>query len=215
MKIVVPLILCFALTPPLLLADQDWEPSKTWLFAVGILEWQDGADWPAMQGAKKNRRDVQLVNVFKSMQVPDEHIVYLQDRHATLKSIRRAFSQLLAKTASDDVLVFYFTGHGFRDHEKHEGHFANYDARTGADAWSVAEVLETIDKHFRGSRALLLADCCFSGALVDESLRTDRRVAYASLCSSYSHNSSTGKRLVSSANHRRQASIIQNPLCGR
>lgn len=174
-------------------ADDGWKPSKTWLFAVGILEWQDGAEWPVMNDAKKDRRDVQIVNLFRSLDVPPNQMVYLQDRHATLEGIRRAFQQLLAKTRDDDLLVFYFTGHGFRDHKKHRGHFANYDAKSGADAWPVAEVLETIEKRFRGRQALLMADCCFSGALVDEILRQDRRVAYGCLCSSFSHNSSTGK----------------------
>lgn len=173
-------------------ADDSWQPSKTWLFAVGILEWQDGAEWPVMESARKNRRDVQLVNHFKSLQVPKEQVSYLQDRQATLKAIRRAFHDLLAKTRDDDVLVFYFTGHGFRDHQKHRGHFANYDARSGADAWPVAEVLDTIEKNFRGRQALLMADCCFSGALAEEAVRQDRRVAYGCLCSSFSHNSSTG-----------------------
>lgn len=183
---------CLLLVTPAVQAAEGWEPSKTWLFAVGILEWKDGHDWPVMQSAKKNRRDVQLIDHFKSLQVPKEQIVYLQDKQATLKAIRRAFHDLLAKTRNDDLLVFYFTGHGFRDHEKHQGHFANYDARSGVDAWPVAEVLDTIEKSFRGRQALLMADCCFSGALVEETRRHDRRVAYGCLCSSFSHNSSTG-----------------------
>jgi hypothetical protein len=185
-------VVCFAFMPCALLAAEGWEPSKTWLFAIGILEWRDGAAWSVMQGAKKDRRDVQLVNWFKSMGVPPEQIVYLQDRQATLQGIRSALNRLLAKTRDDDLLVFYFTGHGFRDHETHRAHFANYDARSGADAWPVAEVVETIESDFRGRQAMLLADCCFSGALLDEALRQERRVAYGCLCSSFSHNTSTG-----------------------
>lgn len=145
-----------------------------------------------MQGAQKNRRDVQLVDYFKAQGVPAAQIAYLQDRHATLKRITHAFHQLLAKTKSDDLLVFYYTGHGFRDRDKRQVHFANYDATSGADAWPVVGVLDSIEKHFQGERALLMADCCFSGALADEALRRDGRVAYGCLCSSFSHNTSTG-----------------------
>lgn len=58
-------------------AQQDWQPEKTWLLAVGVLEWKDGKDWPAMESAKEDRRDVQLVEHFKSGSVLESHIAYL------------------------------------------------------------------------------------------------------------------------------------------
>jgi hypothetical protein len=124
--------------------------------------------------------------------VPEAHIVYLQDRQATLRRITTALDGLLAKTASDDMLILYYTGHGFRDHMQRQVYFANYDATTGRDAWPVGGIFETIEKHFRGEQALLFADCCFSGALADEAQRRKSRVAYGCLCSSFSHNTSTG-----------------------
>ena len=184
---------CVALGTAPALAQRDWHPAKTWLFAVGVLEWKDGRDWPAMQGAKKGRRDVQLVEHFKAQGVPGDHIVYLQDRQATFERISDAFHRLLAKTGSGDTLIFYYTGHGFRDHKKREVHFANYDATDGDDAWPVKQIFDTIEKGFRGQRALLMADCCYSGALVDELLRREPAIACGCLCSSFSHNSSTGE----------------------
>jgi len=173
-------------------AQQDWQPAKTWLFAVGVLQWADGNDWPAMESAKKDRRDVQLVEFFKAHGVPEAHIVYLQDGHATLRRITTALTALLAKTAPGDVLILYYTGHGFRDRTQRRVYFANYDATNGRDAWPVVDIFETIEKHFGGEQALLFADCCFSGALADEALQRKSRVAYGCLCSSFSHNTSTG-----------------------
>lgn len=173
-------------------AQRQWQPAKTWLFAVGVLQWHDSADWPAMKGAQKNRRDVQIVEYFKSQGVPETQIAYLRDHEASLARITSAFHHLLAKAESDDLLVFYYTGHGFRDHKKKQVHFANYDATDGATAWSVASIVDAIEQKFAGQRALLMADCCFSGGLADEALRRGSRVAYGCLCSSFSHNSSTG-----------------------
>ncbi|HWB08356.1 MAG TPA: agenet domain-containing protein [Pirellulales bacterium] len=173
-------------------AQQDWRPEKTWLFAVGVLEWKDGKDWPAMESAKKDRRDVQLVEHFKAQGVPESRVAYLQDRHATLRRINTALEDMLSKTAPGDTLILYYTGHGFRDRAKRRVYFANYDATRGRDAWPVDEMFDTIERRFRGQQALLLADCCFSGALADEALRRRSPIAFGCLCSSFSHNTSTG-----------------------
>jgi hypothetical protein len=173
-------------------AQQDWQPAKTWLFAVGVLEWHDGREWPAMESAKQDRRDVQLVEHFKTEGVPDSRIAYLQDTHATLRRINAALDTMLGKTSPGDTLILYYTGHGFRDRTKRRVYFANYDATSGHDAWPVADIFDTIERRFRGQRALLFADCCFSGALADEAVQRKSRVAYGCLCSSFSHNTSTG-----------------------
>jgi hypothetical protein len=58
----------------------------------------------------------------------------------------------------------------------------------------VESIFTTIDEKFRGSRALLLADCCHSGALYDSAHpRRDGKIAYSVVTSSYSHNTSTGR----------------------
>jgi hypothetical protein len=49
-----------------------------------------------------------------------------------------------------------------------------------------------IEQGFHGDRALLIADCCYSGGLVDEMQRRELTFACGCLCSSFSHNSSTG-----------------------
>jgi hypothetical protein len=170
----------------------DWRPEKTWVFAVGVLEYQHPDVWRNQPAAKTNRRDVQLVEHFRKTGVPAAQIIYLQDREATQKHIRHSLAQLLEHTRQGDLLVLYYTGHGSRDHTTREVHFVNYDAKDGPTAWSVAEIAKTVDQGFQGDQALLMADCCYSGALYDELKRHDRRIPFACLCSSFSHNSSTG-----------------------
>lgn len=174
-------------------ADHDWQVAKTWVFAVGVLEWKHPDTWPGFPSAKIHRRDAELVKHFRTAGVPDAQIVYLQDRQATRKHIQNTLVQLLSQTRPGDLLVFYYAGHGFRDHTKRDVHFANYDASDGDTAWPVRAIVDTIEKNFRGEQTLLMADCCYSGGLADEVLRRKTRLNHAFLCSSFSHNSSTGE----------------------
>lgn len=172
----------------------EWNPEKTWLFAVGLLEWEDGETFAAFPDAKPNRSDAQLVDFFRDRGVPNSQIIYLQDRQATLAAIQAKFPQFLAQTDEDALLIFYFTGHGGWDSETGEHYFYNYDA--GAEDpetyWSVSAIFDDIEEHFQGSHALLMADCCFSGGLINEVKRREGAIAYACVTSAYAHNTSTG-----------------------
>jgi hypothetical protein len=179
-------------------SELEWDPEQTWVFAVGILEWEHAEIYASFPAAMKDRRDAQLVEYFKDAGVPEDQIIYLQDAVATKKRILHEFRALLDQTDDGDLLVFYFAGHGTRDADSGETWFANYDAgQSNASAWNIRSIFTAIDNHFSGNRVLMLADCCHSGALYDECRRRNREdgesdLAYAALTSSYSHNTSTG-----------------------
>ena len=172
----------------------DWNPEKTTVFVVGLLEWEHADIWGPFPECQKDRRDKQLVEHFRDAGVPEERIVYLCDSEATKSRIQQAFRKLLDKTADGDLLIFYFCGHGYHNTDTGQTYFANYDAgQDDESAWNVANIFNTIEKQFHGSRALLMADCCHSGALFDGVRQhRDSRIKYAALTSSYCHNSSTG-----------------------
>src|SRR5262249_1397395 len=104
-----------------------WQPAKTWVMAVGVLNWKAGRLYHPFP--KENRRDVDLVKFFREHGVPEGQIVFLEDEHATKQHIEQALLDMLKKTRAGDLLVVYYAGHGTRD----EGVtcFANYDI-TGA-----------------------------------------------------------------------------------
>jgi hypothetical protein len=182
------------------LAKEDWQPAKTWLFAVGVLEFEHADVWPLMLGAKQGRRDVTLVELFRQAGVPPEQVTYLQDRAATHQNIRQNYIGQLSRTRPGDLLVLYYTGHGSRNRENGKTCFATYDAgQKYASAWPVALMFQDLEEYFRGDRVLIMADCCYSGALVDEARRHKTRLAISVLSSSYSHNSSTGNWTFSDA----------------
>jgi hypothetical protein len=172
----------------------DWDPERTSVFVVGVLTWEHGDIWSPFPECMKDRRDKQLVDYFREAGVPEERIVYLRDSQATKARIQQAFRKLLDATDEDDLLIFYFCGHGYRNEDTGLTWFANYDAGAKDEsAWNVRSIFNAIDEHFSGSRALLLADCCHSGALYDEALRRrDSGIEYAVITSSYAHNTSTG-----------------------
>jgi hypothetical protein len=172
----------------------DWKPEHTSVFVVGLLQWKHSDIWSSFPECMPDRRDQQLVEYFREAGVLDDRIVYLCDAEATKSRIQRAFCKLLDQTHEGDLLIFYFCGHGSRNVETNETWFANYDAGESDDsAWSVPSIFAAIEQHFHGNRALLLADCCHSGALYDGVLEhKNSRIKYATITSSYSHNTSTG-----------------------
>ncbi len=102
---------------PAAAADLDWAPEKTWVFVVGLLEWEREDLWSPFPEAMVDRRDEQLAEFFRDAGVDDDRVVYLQDAEATKVGIEEAFIDLLDQTDEDDLLVFYFCGHGHRDAE--------------------------------------------------------------------------------------------------
>ncbi len=172
----------------------EWQPQTTWIFAVGLLEWEDPEFLTSFPEAVAGRFDARLVEFFQAQGVPDEQIVYLQDSEATLEAIQAKLPEFLVNTNEDDLLIFYFTGHGGWDSASGIHYFYNYDARSydNDSYWVVSSIFDDIEANFNGSKALILADCCYSGGIIDEVKRRDTELAYACVSSSYARNLSTG-----------------------
>lgn len=138
-----------------LLAQADaWEPAKTWVFAVGVLEWEDPG---VTRFPKRDRRDAEWIELLKARGVPAGQIVFLRDAEATLDRVRKEFAGFLPRVG--DTLFVYYAGHG-----DEEGGFLPYDG----GGWSARSIVEDVDTRFKGVRALLMADCCYSGLLATE-----------------------------------------------
>jgi hypothetical protein len=83
----------------------------------------------------------------------------LLDEAATVKSIKETLTRAAASAGPDATLVFYYAGHGDRD-KKGNVSFLGYDAEL-----SLFEIETILRTKFKGDKVVLLADCCFSGAL--------------------------------------------------
>jgi hypothetical protein len=171
---------------------QEWNPARTWIFAVGVLEF---ASKDFARFKQKGRRDADLVEALHQKGVPREHILYLQDSQATLSNIQSSMQKHLGRAQSGDQLIFYYCGHGFHhDDDPSQHFFANYDAGDDVSSWwSMPSVVDAVEQWFAGSHAILAADCCLSGALAEAvKQRTHLRVPLAVLSSSMAKEISTG-----------------------
>ena len=169
---------------------RDWQPQRTWVFVVGTLKWKHHDMFDSFP--QKNRRDAQLVESFRQQGVPDERMVYLQDAQATTRQVKTAFTALLAKAREGDFLFVYYCGHGYKSVDERTTWFATYDAGDDTPGWSTDSIVKDIEKYFKGSRAFLTADCCYSGSLAQQARRLGQRVSYACLTSSSASELSTG-----------------------
>jgi hypothetical protein len=176
-------------------AGEAWEPARTWVFMVGVLEFQDAVGYPPFP--KEGRLDTRLLQVLKRRGVPDEQVVYLQDQQATLARIQEELAALLARTRPGDTLLVEYFGHGARGDDG-RGYFIAHDTRAkdlATTGWPMASVVEAVQEGFRGSQVLLTADSCFSGSLARtiEALPPDAEPAIAALTSSLSSEISTDR----------------------
>lgn len=169
----------------------QFDGAKTRALVVGILQWQDSR----FRGfPQEGRRDAVLVETLRRRGVPEANITFLRDRAATKSAIERALSAALAATAADETLLVYYAGHGARVDDG-KTFFVPFDAVSGRvqdTGWSMKSLVDAVSTGtFRG-RALLTADCCYSGALTrDVESRTAGR-PIATLTSSMASVVSTG-----------------------
>ena len=171
--------------------ERDWEPRRTWVFVVGTLEWKHEEMWDSFP--KKNRRDRELVEFFKAQGVPTAQVLYLRDKEATQRRIESALTNHLSRAREGDLLFLYYTGHGYQEEDSGDTYLASYDAGDeGVLGWKVNSIPATIERYFRGDRAIVALDNCYSGALTRAvRRRADSRVSYAAMTSSTSNQVST------------------------
>jgi Caspase domain/RNA binding activity-knot of a chromodomain/Agenet domain len=181
---------CAFMQKPIAAAAGDkWEPQRTWVFFVGLLEWKDSENLPSFP--QKNRRDEILLDQLRKRGVPESQIVYLKDSQGTTAAIQREFEKMLGKTKPGDTVFVYYCGHGYKD-ENAQTYFASYDASDETLGWKMASVPDTIEKYFKGSNAIIALDNCYSGAMADAVKIKPRRVSYAVMTSSLASQESTG-----------------------
>ncbi len=163
-------------------ATPAWDPANTRVFVV-CLAWFKGESPEHSSFTLEDRNDGALVGLFESRGVPAKNITFLEDAAATTAGVRAALTAALAASKPGETLIFYYGSHGGYDPKAEAWRFSTFDGSIPM-TWA----RETIDAEFRGARALLLSDSCYSGGLVALAEKPSARVAYAAISSTYRHN---------------------------
>lgn len=139
------------------------DPSNTYVLIAGVLKWQS----PSLSSfSNKNRKDEELFNLLLGKGVSRANAIFLKDHEATLANMTNELKNLLSRTTAGSTFIFYYAGHGVRAGDGPVC-FANYDYKAGY-GFAVTTVSEQIKNLFKGKQVWLMADCCFSGSLMEE-----------------------------------------------
>jgi hypothetical protein len=157
----------------------EWEPRATRVFIVSLARFQGNS---LHSFSLDERLEDQFAALFKERGVPAEKICLLKDDQATAQNIQSEFANFLRQSSPGEMLFFYFGSHGGYDSAAGKFWFYAYDDKLPFD-WAV----NTIERDFKGRRAMLATDCCFSGGMSELVARRKSRIAYASLSSTFSH----------------------------
>jgi len=151
----------------------DWNPARTWVFSVDVLLYEGDreedipATWLEIPASA-------LVDQFRRIGVPADQIVVLQRKEASAANLELRFAQMMQRTRPGDLLVFYFSGHSGRNtlslHDK---------------SIQKSLLIQAIESQFRGDRAMLFIDSCYSGGVAELVRETKTRVSYAVLTSTF------------------------------
>jgi hypothetical protein len=167
-----------------------WNPKKTWVFFVSLLEWKNAEDFEPFP--KENRKDLVLLNVLKQKGVPETQIVGLKDRQATNANIQSSFKTFLGRVPADGWILIYYSGHGYQL-DSRETYFASYDAGiTSNKSWAAKSIPASIELYSKSRHAVIMIDSCYSGAVADAVKNRRPKVSYAVFASTLANSSSTG-----------------------
>lgn len=146
--------------------DDIWQPAnptnmKSWAVIVGVTK------YTAMSPLNFTDDDARLLAAFlrspEGGGLDDEHLKLLIDEDATYLNITTVLAETFEKAGPDDLIVFYFSGHGL------PGYFLpiDYDGKRNMLPHGVVNTL-LLDSPAKYK--LCLADACHSGSLIPQGL---------------------------------------------
>lgn len=117
-----------------------------------------------LSGAVNDATEVRdILKELGNFTIEDKH--FLTDDKATCDRCRTAISDLLWKTEECDIALFYFSGHGRRDHFGH-GYLLPHDADYAAPFVKGIRIqeLKQLFVHAQPKKScIMILDCCYSG----------------------------------------------------
>lgn len=128
--------------------------------------------------------------------LPDDHIAVLIDEAATKSNILQTMHNIYAKASPQDMLIFYFSGHGA------EGAFCPTDITDQYSSLLLHSEVKAVFKKYPAKYKVCFADACFSGSIYQN--------APASTSTSASGTSETSVVIMMSSAHTETSQ--ENPM---
>lgn len=91
--------------------------------------------------------------------IPDENIAVLIDEAAVKSNILNTMDNIFSKASADDMLIFFFTGHGA------EGAFCPTDLNNDYSSLLLHDEIKAVFKKYPARYKICMADACFSGSI--------------------------------------------------
>lgn len=130
---------------------------------IGVNEYKDPEIprlWGAVNDADGIRRRLTELGEFD---ITEEH--FLTNKKASGEAIRKAISDLLWKDDVCDLVLFYFSGHGFADGYGN-GYIAPYDMLSNepfVNGINMEDLKRLVLRSINKQCVIVILDCCFSG----------------------------------------------------
>lgn len=150
-RIIFFLVLLLSLTHAICTAQP--RERKMYVFCVGVGDYAD----PRIHDLTKPPHDADTIAAF--FRKGDNEVMVLKDSEATGKNIRKCMKTFFSQVKKNDVIVFFFSGHGIKsgfcaqDYFQAEGGALYYD--------DIKEIFHNVEAHGK----IILADACYSGKL--------------------------------------------------
>lgn len=165
-------------------AMENEEAPDVYALVVGVSRYERDPGITLRYASSDAKAYADLLRGATGGRLKEENLKLLRDGHATAENIRYWLRDLASKADEDDLLIFYFSGHGTNDGEGDLCLLA-YDTRTTnkSSLWSTgvtqANILGALDAS-RCRKRLMILDACQSGLMaVGERAVDDPEVVYA------------------------------------
>jgi len=159
------------------MSNMDIFKGRRTAIIVGINNYED-RDIPQLSGAENDAQE--LFNLLTSekggFEKNRENLI--RGEHATQRNIIKRVSEIFRKDEKFDIAMFYFSGHGFLD-KKDELYLSTYDVDK-KDPYIGGIRINDLKKEIYASpnkqSAILILDCCYSGAAAKDAKNTDNQI---------------------------------------
>ena len=129
--------------------------AETYVVAVGIAHYQDSrANLLLSENDAKS-----MAKIYKTH---TKNVITITGKYATRANIIKAMSDQFKRAKSGDMVVFFFSGHGY------EGGFCPYDIGPKFKNALSYEDVYSIFRKSKATRKVVIADACMSGGLRKE-----------------------------------------------